>query len=186
LIRRARCSPPPPRALSEPDQRRLLAVLQKAKRPEAERDHALFHVMLATGIRIGSAVALDVEDVFLDKSEILLRKTKGDRPDVALLGDGIRRHLRRYMAKQQTGPLFTGRDGQRVSVRHVQRRLAQWLEKAGITQPASAHSLRHAFAMRVYQQSGDVLVVKELLRHRSITSTMAYTRVDTERLRRAL
>ena len=186
LIRRARCSPPPPRSISEADQRRLLAVLAKARGPEAERDHLLVHLMLRTGIRIGSAVALDREDVDLARGELRLRTAKGNAPDVVMLGKQIRQHLLRYVAKRDGGPLFTGRGGKRVSVRHVQRRLAQWLRSAGVTQPVSAHSLRHAFAMRVYAKSSDVLLVKAALLHRSIASTLVYARVDGERLRRGL
>ncbi len=186
LIRRARCSPPPPRALSDEDQLRLLSVLEKAKGPEAERDLMLVRILLGAGLRIGSAVALDVEDVDLDKSEILLRQTKGDRRDVVLLSKEVCRHSKRYIAKRKSGPLFTGHGGDRVCVRHAQRRIAAWVAKAGIKQPASAHSLRHAFAMKVLARTGDVLLVKEALRHRSIASTLVYVRTNETQLRAAL
>ena len=124
LIRRAKCSAPPPRAISEEDQRRLLETLDKAEGPEARRDHAPFHLMLAAGIRVGSALALDVEDVFLDKSEIQIRTAKGNQPDVIYLGDEVRQHLQRYLAGRTSGPLFAA-NGHRVSQRHVQRRLGQ-------------------------------------------------------------
>ena len=186
LIRRARCSPPPPRSLSEKDQRRLLSVLDKARGQEAERDCMLFGLMLRTGIRVGSAVALDVDDVDLDKSEIQLRRTKGDRPDVVFLGAEVQRHLRRYLAHCEAGPLFPGRAGVRITGRHVHRRFRQWLRKAGITRPASPHSLRHSFAASLYKRSGDILLVKEALRHRSIASTLIYAHASDERLRKAL
>jgi len=80
LVRRARCGPPPPRTLSDDDRRRLLYVLTQAYDPEGRRDHALFSLMLGSGIRVGSAVALDVGDVDLERGELWLRTTKGDRP----------------------------------------------------------------------------------------------------------
>ena len=58
LVRRARCEPPPPRALSEDERARLLAALDECTSPEDVRDRALFRLMLATGIRIGAAVTL--------------------------------------------------------------------------------------------------------------------------------
>ncbi len=185
LIRRARCLPPPPRAINEEDQRRLLEALEKAEGPEAKRDHAIFHLMMASRIRIGSALALDIEDVFLDKSEFRLLAAKGNQPDVVYLGAAIREHLRWYLAGRTTGPLFTA-NGKRVSQRHIQRRLGQWAKVAGITSKVSCHSLRHGFAERIYAKSGDVLIVKEALRHRSITSTMVYAKVNETRLRQAL
>ncbi len=75
---------------------------------------------------------------------------------------------------------------QRVSRRQAQRRFAHWIEKAAITRAASPHSLRHRFAMAMYARTQDVLLVKEALHHRSITSTLVYARADETRLRRAL
>src|SRR5262245_33516545 len=63
LVRRALCGVPPPRSLTPDEQARLLATLAKGG---CARDHALFHLMLATGIRVGSAVLLDIEHVDLD------------------------------------------------------------------------------------------------------------------------
>ncbi len=90
------------------------------------------------------------------------------------------------MADRSPGPLFTSKGGQRISRRQAQRRFTRWLEKAGVTRSASPHSLRHRFALALYGRTGDVLLVKEALHHRSITSTLVYARADEERLRRAL
>src|SRR5262245_47081756 len=49
LVRRARCSPPPPRTLSEDDQERLLTVLRVV---DGGRDYALFATLLGAGLRI--------------------------------------------------------------------------------------------------------------------------------------
>ncbi len=186
LTRRALCAPPPPNGLSADEEARFLDVLSRAEGSVAERDHAMFHLMLATGLRLGSAIALDRDDVDLDRAEIAVRSTKGNRPDRVFLGAAIRDHLAKYMTGRGPGPLFTSKDGKRVSRRQAQRRFTQWLVKAGITRSASPHSLRHRFALALYGRTGDVLLVKEALHHRSITSTLTYARADEERLRRAL
>lgn len=185
LVRRAVCSPPPPKCLSPEEQARLMATLAAGGGPEAERDHALFHLMLASGIRLGSAVALDVEDIDLGGREVVLRRTKGDRPERVLLGEEIAAHLGRYLEGRSSGALFTAR-GKRVSVRHAQRRFSMWVGKAGITRRVTCHSLRHSFGQRVYDKTKDVLLAKEALRHRSISSTLVYARADRARLRLAL
>jgi len=56
--------------MSSDDQKQLLAVLAKGKGSEGQRDYALFHLMLSTGIRVGSAIALDLSDVDLARGEI--------------------------------------------------------------------------------------------------------------------
>jgi len=186
LVRRALCGNPPPKAISDADATKLLQTLAAASTPAGRRDHALFHTMLATGIRIGSAVALDVADVDLDRGEIWLRSTKGNRPDRVFLGTAIRDHLREFICARSTGPLFQSRDGRRISLRHVQRRFEEWVKKAGITAKVSVHGLRHGFASRLYERTGDLLLVKEALRHRSITATIIYARVSEQRLINAL
>ena len=186
LVRRARCGSPPPRALSEDEQRRLLEVLDRGDGPEAQRDHVLFATMLATGIRVGSTVALGVEDVDLDAGVLYLRTAKGDQPERVFLSRGIVGHLRRFIGERTDGPLFPSRSGRAMTTRHVNRRLQRWLKAAGIERPASPHSLRHSFARDLYRRCRDVLLVKEALRHRSIVSTLVYAQVDEERLRRAI
>jgi site-specific recombinase XerC len=185
LIRRAITSPPPPKGLSPDEERQLLATLAAAPGPEAERDHCMFALMLASGIRLGSVVALRVEDVDLERGEIAIHG-KGDRRDRILLGRKIQDHLRRFIGKRTSGPLFARRDGQALTPRHVNRRLKMWAARAGLARRVHAHQLRHAFALRVYGRCQDLLVVKEALCHRSIASTLVYARADEGRLRRAL
>lgn len=184
LIRRAKCGAPPPRSLSSADGERLLATLARASGWQAERDYALFHLLLSTGVRIGSALALDAEDVDLERGELLLRCTKGDRPGVVYLNEGIRKHLATYI--KDAGPLFLSRQNRRMCSRQAQVRLAQWLERAGVARRVSPHGLRHSFATALYARTGDVFLVKESLTHRSITSTLIYATRDVESLRRAL
>ena len=186
ILGRARCGQPPPRALGPADQGRLLAVLSKAEEPVGQRDHVLFALMLGTGLRLSSAVLLDVEDVDLDDGQILVRHAKGDRVETVFLSCDLRALLRAFMGERTTGPLFRAGDGRRVSTRHEQRRFGQWIERAGITGRFSPHSLRHSFAMELYRKTRDLLLVKEALHHRSVSSTMVYARVDQERVRAAL
>ena len=185
LIRRARCAPPPPRGLSEEEQERLLAALVAAKGDEAERDRVLFDLMLATGIRLGSVLALDIEDVNIERGELYLRRTKGDRPFAIFFNERVAALLRGHIGELTAGPLFESRQRRRLSVRQVQRRLSNWLQRAAC-RPAGPHALRHTFGQTVYDRTRDPLVVQAALGHRSIASTMVYAQVDERRLRAAL
>ncbi len=98
----------------------------------------------------------------------------------------VREHLRHFVESRTVGAVFTGASAKRLSARQAQRRLAHWLQRAGIGLGATCHTLRHSFATRLYQQTGDLLLVKEALKHRSITSTILYARADHVRLRRVL
>ncbi len=186
LIRRAICGSPPPRALSDEETGKLLLALSQGKGPIAERDHALFALMLGSGIRVGSALALEIGDLDLGRGEMRLRKCKGDMPVTVPLSRAVCDHLRRFAGKQRDGPLFQGANGRAMSARHVQRRLGLWCKRAGIERHVSPHSLRHSFAIRLYRKTRDLLLVQQALRHRSIVSTTVYARADDENVRRAV
>jgi len=185
LIRRAICAPPPPRALSPDEDRRLARTLAKGRGRAAKRDRVLFRLMRETGIRLGSALALDLEDLDLEKRELTLRRVKGNQEQRVFLGRPLAGELRRYCAGRTAGPVFLGSSGHRITPRHVRRRLAEWSVKAGTSRPVSPHVLRHGFATRLYERTGDLLLVRAALGHRSLSSTMIYARVAEERLRRA-
>jgi len=186
LVRRARAGTPPPRGLTEEEQRALLRVLADADGPEAARDHALFHLLLGAGLRLSEAIGLDVEDVDFDRSEVILRHAKGGGVEAAILAPDLARHLERFLGDRSSGPLFTSQSGRRLSPRHVQRRLKQWLQRAGVRRPASPHSLRHSFALRIYERTRDVLVVQRALRHKSVGSALIYAHAGNSDVRAAL
>lgn len=70
----------------------------------------------------------------------------------------------------------------RISMRHAQRRLANWFAAAGI-EGRSAHSLRHSFACTLLGRTGDLRLVHAAMNHASIVSTTIYTTVDRTKLR---
>jgi len=186
LIRRAITGPAPPRALRPAEEERLLKVLREAEGGEAVRDRVLVELMLATGIRLSSALALSVEDVDLEGGDLLLLEVKGGRQERVLLNAQARQVLSDYLGDRTSGPVFRGRDGGKITTRQSQRRFRYWRDKAGIQEAVTPHSLRHAFAERLYQRTGDVLLVREALGHKSISSTMVYARVEARRLREAI
>jgi integrase/recombinase XerC len=184
VLRRARCAPPPPRALHEDEQKRLLDVLAAADGPEAKRDRMLVELLLGTGVRIGSALGLDVVDLDFEHAEITLRTTKGDRPAIAVLPAALSGRLKAFVANRVDGPVFLAGD-RRISTRHVQRRLAGWLAKANVA-GKSAHAFRHTFATRIYEATGDLQLTQQALGHASIASTVVYAKLNTARLRAAV
>jgi integrase len=185
LVRRAICSSPPPRALTDLEVRRLQDVLIAAQGPVARRDHLLVDMLLLTGVRIGSALALDVGDIDLETNTLHLRECKGDRRDRVPFGTALHDHLVGYLAnKPRRGPLFRGPQGERLAKRSAQQRVEHWMTRAGVA--ASPHCLRHTFGTRLLRKTGDLFLVKQAMLHRSILSTAASLSVDDARLREAL
>jgi site-specific recombinase XerC len=137
-------------------------------------------------IRLGSALALETRDLDLERGELALRRTKGDVPTSVPLSRAVCAHLRGYLDGRPDGPLFTGRNGRALCARHAQRRLGIWCQRAGLGRAISPHSLRHSFAIRIYRQTRNLLLVQAAMRHRSIASTCVYARTDDGAVRAAV
>ena len=186
VIRRAFCGRPEPRALSDTERERFLRALDAAETDAERRDAVMFRTMLRTGIRLASALTLEMDDIDFDAGEIRLRAAKGNRSDSVVMPEDVAELLRTHLSDRTNGSVFTSSTGKPLSSRHVQRRFQSLIKKAGITRRVTPHSLRHSFGLEIYKRTGDLLVVQQAMRHRSIQSTLAYARADRERVRRAI
>jgi site-specific recombinase XerD len=177
-----------PSYLSQDEAKRLLKAIPKSDGPIARRDHTMFSVLLGTGIRLGSLVALNAGDVNLAEGTVTIR-VKGGREETVFLNPQLCRLLGLYIktnAVTDGTPLFRSRSGSRLCARQVQLRLQHWLQAGGITRQLSVHSLRHAFAMRLFSKTGNLRLVQRALGHRHIGTTEIYARVEDKALRKAL
>ena len=151
--------------------------------PNGPRDHALVSFMLMTGCRLAETAALDVDDLDLESGIAILRCPKGDDPDRVMLSPQLVAILKVQVQEKGPGePLFTAR-GRRLSVRQIQRIVTARVQEAGIEKPVTAHTLRHSFATRLYNQTGDIRLVQRALRHSHVTTTEVYAQVEAQRWR---
>jgi len=177
-----------PNYLSIDEARRLLDAITNSDSALAKRDHAMFSLLLGTGIRLGSLVALNVANVNLAEGTVTIN-AKGGREETVFLNARLCKLLARYIkvvSATDGTPLFRSRNGRRLGPRQVQLRLKHWVKAAGITKPLSVHCLRHSFASRLYSLSGDLRLVQRALGHRHITTTEIYVKVEDKALRKAL
>ena len=100
-----------------------------------------------------------------------------DDPSDKMMGPGTAANLT---------PLFAGAGGGPLSARQVHRRVSDWAERAGITRSVGPHALRHVFGQRLFNATGNVILVAKAMCHRSITSSQTYVHADGEMLRKAL
>jgi site-specific recombinase XerD len=177
-----------PSYLSSDEAKMLLAAIARCDSPIARRDHLMFSLLLGTGIRLGSLVALNTANVNLAERAITIT-AKGGRQQTVFLNTSLCRLLRQHIdasAEDNGRPLFSSRIGSRLCPRQVQLRLRHWLKVAGITKPLSVHSLRHTFATHLYAKTSDLRLVQRALGHRHIATTEIYAKVEDKALRRAL
>jgi site-specific recombinase XerD len=167
---------------------RLTSASRKGEGQAAERDCALFAFLLQTGVRLGSAIALNVSDINFGQRTAEINGKGGTRQSIYLTAR-TRRLLRSYIRTwclTPDDPIFPSRSGGHLSSRQVQLRFKHWLDKAGVTRHLTVHSLRHTFAMNLYRSTGDLRLVQTALGHRHISTTEIYARVEDKALRRAL
>jgi integrase/recombinase XerC len=66
----------------------------------------------------------------------------------------------------------------------IGRIVKKYATKVSEDRKTSPHTLRHTFATHLLDQGADLLAVKELLGHESLSTTQIYTHVTTDRLKK--
>jgi site-specific recombinase XerD len=143
---------------------------------------AIALVLYGTGLRIDEALALEVSDIDGARGVLCVRHGKGNRAREAHLSPVLYQSLRRYWdrARPPLPYLFVSRrTGRPPTQEAVRRAFALAAEQAGITKPVRPHVLRHSYATHLLEAGTDVRIIQALLGHRSLKTTMRYTRVST-------
>lgn len=176
----------PRETLSEAELERVLNTEYKGH--HGQRDRAILGFMLMTGCRLAETVALSTADIDWQRQTASLRRPKGGDPDRVPLSGRCVSLLEACRTPGAPGsqPLFRSGSNRRLSCRQVQRIVGQRLREAGIDRHLSPHVLRHTFATRLYNQTGDIRLVQTALRHEHLATTEIYAHVDPHRLRAAV
>ena len=157
----------------------------------AIRNWAIVELLFATGIRVGEATGLLVQDLALDQRTILIRG-KGGRQRLALLTEDTsfkaiaHYHRQRLAAPTTTSSFLLNRRLDPLSPQGVATALREITKAAGIQRHITPHMLRHTSATFLLQNGADLRIVQEFLGHASITTTQRYTHVTRAHLRTAL
>ncbi|MDQ2963891.1 MAG: tyrosine-type recombinase/integrase [Pseudomonadota bacterium] len=174
-----------PAALSPDEAVRLVTI--EGDDPLAIRDRALFELAYSSGLRLSELAGLDVGSVDLATGEVRVWG-KGSKERIVPVGVpareaiGVWLKLRGELPVKDADAMFLSRSGRRIAPRAIERRLADWAIKRGLSQHVHPHMLRHSFASHVLQSSGDLRAVQEMLGHASIASTQVYTHLDFQYL----
>ncbi|WP_420858246.1 tyrosine recombinase XerC [Marivivens marinus] len=176
-----------PRPLTEDAARTMIDTVElQAREPwVAARDMAVVTLLYGCGLRISEALSLTGADAPLP--EVLRITGKGGKERIVPVLPAARAAVDAYVAAcpfepEPTAPLFRGVRGKGLNPRAVQKVMEQARLQLGLPATATPHAMRHSFATHLLNAGGDLRAIQELLGHASLSTTQAYTAVDTARL----
>ena len=180
-----------PKFLTLDDSIRLLSNMNRDD-PFYYRDYCIITLFLNCGMRLSELVGLNLQDVNLDERTMRLLG-KGNKERIIHINDACADSIVQYISERQPSPvepnaLFLSKRGTRITNRRVQQIVDNALKDSNLDhQGYSTHKLRHTAATLMYQHGNvDTLILKEILGHKSISTTEIYTHISNESVKEAM
>lgn len=163
-----------------------------------ERDLALISLLLGSGLRISEALSIDIDTIDWRRNQADIVR-KGDSLDIVTFSDIAARDMKtyaeireeRYKPAPNEKAFFlswrTGKGGKvkRLTVRAAQKMFEKYAWAFGRSK-LSLHKLRHTFATNHYKENKDIALLKRILDHANIDTTMIYTHVFDAQIRQSI
>lgn len=145
------------------------------------KHYAMLNVLFYGALRVSELCALNIEDIDLESLTMRIREGKGGRYGLALMSPQCSDILKSYIEMRPSleinneQPLFYTDYRNRWKGYEISRLFHIYKLKAGIDKPGGAHVFaRHTVASLMVKNGCDLLTIKEVLRHKSIESSMRY------------
>ena len=171
-----------------------LSKHQKAySRSTSVRDYAIIMLFLGTGIRVSECVGLDITDIDFDLNAFSVLRKGGDQA-ILYFPDSVAQALRAYYdARLETealpgheNALFLSLQKKRITQRAVENLVKKYaLIAAPLKKKISPHKLRSTFGTNLYQETGDIYLVADVLGHSDINTTRKHYAAMTDSRRKS-
>ena len=169
-----------PRAMNPADVRKLLSVIDDT------RDRALILLLLRTGMRIGEALGLTLNDLDIrDRKVHLFEGEKNSMGRVVYLSDDVLLAIKLWLRRRDQNQefVFYGQGHKPICYSTGRSRFVKYIQKAGLEQKGyTVHCLRHTFASELLNAGMRLECLQQLLGHQDIEVTRRYARL-TDRTR---
>lgn len=158
-----------------------------------ERDLAIVTLLLGTGIRVSECVGLDIEDVDFKNNGIKVTR-KGGNEMVVYFGPEVEKALKAYLeVRENITPLsshehalFYSAQRKRIGVQAIENLVKKYAREITTTKKITPHKLRSTYGTALYQETGDIYLVADVLGHRDVNTTKKhYAALDDARRRQA-
>ncbi len=171
-----------------------MRLLETSNNSDSKRDYCIITILLNCGIRLSELVSINIKDIDFYENRIKILG-KGNKERMIYLNNACIAGLKNYLeirTKNQKAidepALFISNQNKRISKRRVQQIVENAIKNAELDGKGfTTHKLRHTAATLMYQYGGaDILTLKELLGHSSISTTEIYTHLNNEQVRNAI
>lgn len=155
------------------------------------RDIAILTLFLGTGIRISELVGLDNESIdFATNSFIVTRK--GGNHAILYFSDEVAYALKEYVAEKTNDPkiptnehaFFLSLQYKRINVRSVEILVKKYSKIVTPLKKITPHKLRSTYGTRLYNETGDIYIVADVLGHKDVNTTKKHYAAISENNRR--
>ncbi len=145
-----------------------------------KRDLSIIRLLYASGLRVSELVHLDQGSI--EGTVIRVKSGKGKKDRIAYVDEGTLTLIQEYLQgrKDENSALFVNRRGKRLTDRYIEIIVKRYAKIAGIKKKVTPHTLRHTFATHLLQNRANIVVIKDLLGHASLSTTQIYTHVTDE------
>lgn len=177
-----------PKGLSISEVNRLLAHTEKNHL--GLRNHAMLHLLYATGLRVSELVNLEVTSINQTGGFIRVLG-KGDKERLVPFNQTAKNAIQLYLKKGRpllvkkklSLHLFLSNRGTGMTRARFWQIISHIAVNNGITKKISPHMIRHSFATHLLAGDADLRAVQMMLGHADIATTQIYTHVDSDRLK---
>lgn len=152
---------------------------QLFKAPTLLKHRIALALIYSGGLRSQEASNMKVSDIDFVRKTIHIRQSKYKKDRIVPLSDYMAKGLKKYLAAEKPHIwLFNGRDPDgRFSSKGLNWVMREALKKACIKKEVSLHTLRHSYATHLLEDGVNILLIRKLLGHAKIETTMIYLHV---------
>lgn len=155
------------------------------------RDTAILTLFLGTGIRISELVGLDDDSVNFDDNSFVVTR-KGGGQSILYFSDEVAFALKEYVAQKKNDPkipqeekaLFLSMQYRRINVRSVEILVKKYSKTVTPLKKITPHKLRSTYGTRLYNETGDIYIVADVLGHKDVNTTKRHYAAITQENRR--
>ena len=160
---------------------------------EGARNRAIIEVLFSCGLRVSELVNMKLSDLYLE-DRVLLVRGKGNKERLVPVSNKAIADLKRWffdrnLMKIKPGEddyVFLSRRGAHLTRTMILIMVKRQAEEAGIKKTISPHTFRHSFATALLQGGADLRSIQAMLGHEKIDTTLVYTHISNEQLRKAI